>query len=414
MASPFAARWSLEPGLDFLNHGSFGATPRVVLEAQQAWRDRMERDPVRFLARDLEGLLDAARAPLAEFLAADSSDLAFVPNATAGLNTVLRSLAFSAGDELLTTDHAYNAARTALDAVAVRSGARVIVASVPFPVAHPDDAVAAVLGAVTPRTRLAVIDHVTSATAIVFPIARVVAELEERGAETLVDGAHAPGMLDLNVPGLGAAYYTGNLHKWVCAPKGSAFLWVRRDRQAAIRPLAISHGANAPRTDRSRFQLEFDWTGTTDPTAWLAVPEALRFGASLLPGGWPALRERNHALALQARDLLCQATGEPSPVPDAMVGCMASVPLPGVEAGGDVLGADRYEDPLHLWLLERDIQVATSSWPQRPDGRPWRHLVRVSAAAYNDRVQMEHLAGAVGDYLAAREPSVPTGGSVPA
>ncbi len=400
MPSEFARHWTLDPAVAFLNHGSYGATPRPVLAAQQDWRDRMEAEPVLFFSRDLEPAMDAARTALGAFVGADADDLAFLPNATAGFNTVLHSLRFAPGDELLTTDHAYNAAKNAMEFVAERDGAVVVIAPVPFPTDGPAVVVEAVLGAVTPRTRLAVLDHITSATALIFPIETLVAELAARGIETLVDGAHAPGQVELDVMSLGAAYYTGNLHKWVCAPKGSGFLWVRRDRQAGIRPLSISHGANSPRTDRSRFRVEFDWTGTADQTAYLAVPDAIRFGSELLPGGWTALRERNHALALDARDLLCQMLDTRAPAPDEMVGCMAAVALPIETEPGRVQGIELYDDPVHDHLARLDMQVMITPWPQRPDGGPWRRLVRISSAAYNDLDQYRRLAvalaGAVG------------------
>jgi len=301
MPSEFASHWALDPAIAFLNHGSYGAAPRAVLAAQQAWRDRMESEPVRFFSHDLEPALDRARAALGAFVGVDPNDLAFVPNATAGINTVLRSLRLNAGDELLTTDHAYNAVKNALEYVAERDGARVVVAEVAFPSASPTDAIDRILAAVTERTRLAVLDHITSATALVLPIEELVAQLTARGIETLVDGAHAPGQVALDVPAIGATYYVANLHKWLCAPKGSGFLWVRPDRQADIRPLAISHGANSPRLDRSRFRAEFDWTGTADPSAYLAVPDAIRFGEELMPGGWPALRARRGSLCATSR-----------------------------------------------------------------------------------------------------------------
>lgn len=403
MRTEHGRHWGLDSGIDHLNHGSFGATPSVVLAAQRAWTDRLEADPTRFVSLELEPAMDATRAALGAFVHADSDDLALVPNATAGVNTVLRSLepTLRAGHELLTTDHAYNAVKTALEAVARRSGARVVVAPVPFPVDGPESVVSAVLALVGSRTRLVVLDHITSATALIFPITELVAELTHRGVDTLVDGAHAPGQVDLDLDALGAAYYTANLHKWVCAPKGAAFLHVRRDRQSLIRPLSISHGANSPRTDRSPFRLEFDWTGTADLSAWLVVPDAIRFGDELLAGGWSALRERNRELCLAARDLLCRSLETPPPAPASMIGCMASVGLPPVTDPAQVQGVALYGDPVHDALLTAGMQVMVTPWPQRPDGGPWQRLIRISVAAYNELPQYERLADVVRGWVAA-------------
>lgn len=401
MPSEHARHWPLDPRVDFLNHGSYGAAPRLVLEAQATWRLQLEQEPVRFLVEQLEPAMDVARAAVGTFVGASPDDLAFVANATTGINTVLRSLRFASGDELLTTNHEYNAVRNALDYVAARDGARVVVAEVPFPIASPAAVVSAVIGAVTPRTRLAVLDHVTSATALVLPVATLVAALAERGVDTLVDGAHAPGMVALDVAGLGAAYYTGNLHKWVCAPKGAAFLWVRPDRQERIRPLVISHGANSPRVDRSRFRLEFDWPGTADPSAWLATPTAIEFGATLLPGGWPALRDRNRELALEARAVLASAVGSAPAAPDEMIGSMASLPLRWEAELGTDRDVDLYGDRIHGALLAAGFQTMLAPWPQRPHGSRWQRLLRLSAAAYNDLAQYERLAAVLPELLAA-------------
>ena len=401
MPSEFAAHWTLDPAIAFLNHGSFGAAPRPVLAAQQAWRVQMEAEPVRFFSFELEPALDLARRALGAFVAADPDDLAFVPNATAGTNTILRSLRFDPGEELLTTDHAYNAAKNAMEYAAQRDGATVVIAPVAFPGASPSAVIEGILAAVTSRTRLAVIDHITSATALVFPIQRLVSELTASGIETLVDGAHAPGQVELDVPSIGATYYTANLHKWVCAPKGSGFIWVRPDHQATIRPLAISHGANSTRTDRGRFRVEFDWTGTADPTAYLCVVDAIRFGEELMPGGWAALRQRNHELAIAGRDLLCVALDVDPPAPDEMNGTMASVPLPIERRPGKVQGVELYDDPVHDHLAALGMQVMVTPWPQRPDGGSWRRLIRISAAAYNDLEQFERLAAALPGALAA-------------
>jgi len=391
VSEDLAELWPLERGLVFLNHGSFGACPTEVLRHQATLRAEMEAEPVRFLSRELDERLDAARAALAAFVSADPDDLAFVTNATGGVNAVLRSRVFTAGDELLTTDHAYNACRNTLNFVAERAGARVVVATVPFPVASPDEVVDAVLAKVTPRTRLALLDHVTSPTALILPIERLIAELATRGVDVLVDGAHAPGMVPLNLATLGATYYSGNCHKWLCAPKGSAFLWTRREQQRDVRPLTISHGANAVRPGRSRFRLEFDWTGTSDPTAWLTVPKAIEYLGNLVPGGWPALMARNRALALDARRRLCAAAGTPPPCPDDMVGSIASVRLP----DGTAEVGWRRPDPLQQRLFEDwRIEVPVMSWPAAP-----RRLVRISAQLYNRPEHYERLAQALGKEL---------------
>ena len=386
--SPFADHWDLDPGITFLNHGSFGACPRVVLQAQNDWRARLEREPVLFLHRQLEGLLDEARAVLGAFVGSDPDDLAFVSNATAGVNTVLHSLPLARGDELLVTDHEYNACRNALDYVAERSGARVVTAPIPFPLKSPDEVIGAVLDRVTDRTRLLLIDHVTSPTGLVLPVEPIVRALNERGIDTLVDGAHAPGMLPLDLGKLDAAYYTGNCHKWLCTPKGSALLRVRRDRQQTVRPRSISHGANSQRVDRSRFRLEFDFCGTDDPTPFLCVPSAIDFLGSLLPGGLPALQQHNHELALEGRRLLCEALGTAEPAPQTMIGSLASVCLPPSDEAP--IGPEGL-DPLHVRLFEHHrIEVPVMRWPA-----PALRLLRISPQIYNARAQYEALAAAV-------------------
>ena len=388
-----AKRWPLAPDVIFLNHGSFGACPSEVLRRQAELRAEMEAEPVRFLSRELDDRLDVARQALAAFVGADAEDLAFVVNATSGVNAVLRSLVFSSTDELLVTDHAYNACRNALQFVAARAGARIVVVKIPFPVGSPDAVVEAVLAGVTPRTRLALLDHVTSPTGLVLPIARLIAELGRRGVDTLVDGAHAPGMVPLELRTLGATYYTGNCHKWMCAPKGSAFLWVRADRRADIHPLTISHGANAVRPERTRFRLEFDWTGTSDPTAWMAVPTAIDHLASLVDGGWRALMARNRALALEARRLLCTAAGTAPPCPDEMIGSLASVILPD---GATSEIAWRRPDPIQRRLYDDwKIEVPIMSWPAPP-----RRLIRISTQLYNTRDDYVRLAEALRKELA--------------
>jgi isopenicillin-N epimerase len=387
----------LEPKVVFLNHGSFGSCPLSVVKFQGGIRRRLERQPVQFFVRDLESLVDEARAALAEFLGADSRDLVFVPNATAGVNTILRSLHFKRGDELLVTNHEYNACRNALDFVACRSGARVVVAKVPFPLKSEEEIVDSILEHVGRRTKLALVDHVTSQTGLIFPVERLVRELDRRGVDALVDGAHAPGMIPLNLRKIGAAWYTGNCHKWMCAPKGAGFLCVRRDRQKLIRPLAISHGANSPRRDRSPFQIEFGWTGTWDPSACLGVPEALRFMGGRLRGGWPAIMERNRALALAARRVLCDVLEIEPPCPDRLLGSLASVPIQDGEEGKLPM-SPLYADPLQELLRQKyRIEVPVIPWPAPP-----KRLLRISAQLYNSLPQYELLAHALKKVLRAR------------
>ncbi len=386
--SPLKTRWTLDPAVTFLNHGSFGATPRAVLEAQNELRARMERQPVLFLARELEPLLDRARAELARFLGCDPSGLAFLRNATEGVNAVLRSLRFAPGDELITTNHEYNASRNILEYVASLWGATASVASVPFPLTAPEEVVEAILAKVTSRTRLLLVDHVTSQTALVFPLEAILREMNARGIDVFVDGAHAPGMLPLGIDALGPAYYTGNCHKWICAPKGAAFLWTREDRRAMVRPACISHGANSPRDDRSRYLVEFDWTGTFDPTAVLSIPVALSTMASMHERGWPGVMEANRELALRARDLLCETLSIGAPTPDSMIGSMAAVPLP---EGAAASAPSLYGDPLQDALWDRyRIEVPVIPWPVPP-----KRLLRVSAQLHNAPADYERLCAAL-------------------
>ena len=396
--SPHAAAWPLDPDIVLLNHGSFGACPRAVLEAQARYRDRMEQNPIGFFMRELEPLLEESRGALADLVGADAEDLVFVRNVTEGVNSVLRSLRLEPGDELLVTDHAYNACRNVVEFVAARAGAKVVCATVPLPIRSAGEIVKRVLASVTERTRLALLDHIASPTAVVFPLERLVAELDRRGVDTLVDGAHAPGMIPLDLGRLGAAYYTGNCHKWLCAPKGAGFLHVRRDRQDGLHPAAISHGYNSERCDRPRLHEEFDWTGTDDPSAWLCVADAIRFLDALIDGGLEALMQRNHELALCGQRILCERLGLAPSCPDEMLGSMAALRLP------DEPGCPAHRihplriHPLQTRLQEQSgIEVPIYNWPAPP-----RLMLRISAHAYNTAGQYERLAEGLEKLLRSR------------
>ena len=386
MRSALARHWRLDPDVTFLNHGSYGACPALVLELQSELRARLESEPVRFMQRELPALLTDARRALATFVNADAEGLAFLPNVTHAVSTVLRSLSLSPGDELLTHDHAYPACRNALEVIAARAGARVVVAKIPFPLDDAQAITRALASAVTPRTRLALVDHVTSPSGLVFPVAAIARALDERGVDVLVDGAHAPGMLALDVNALDVAYYAGNCHKWLCAPKGVGFLFVREDRRDEIRPLAYGHGSSLVDA-RERFRAELDWTGTADPTAILCVPTAIEVMASLVEGGWPAIRAHNHALAVRARELLCEALGVSKPSPDDALGSLAAVPLPsgaGVNLGRPGAGID----PLQEWLWTQHVEAPVFVRPGDGGGR----LLRVSAQLHNAIDEYGHLA----------------------
>ncbi len=380
--------WCLDPSVSHLNHGSFGATPATVLEAQQRWRDRLESNPTRFMLEQYQPALDRARHQVAAFVGAEPAGLAFVNNVTAGVNAVLRSLeaTLRPGDEIVITDHGYNACRNAATVTAARTGARVVLAAVPFPIDGPGAVIESIMEAVTDRTRLLLIDSVTSPTALVLPVTELVAALEPDIA-VLVDAAHAPGMIDFDLESLGASYVTANCHKWMCAPKGSAFLYVREDRRRRIYPAVISHGYNgAWPAEGGHLHTQFDWTGTDDPSAWLAVPDALDAVASLHPQGWEGIRRSNRELCLTGRDILLKSLGVAPPAPDDMIGSIASIPLPdSAQPAGNIF------DPLMAALRSKwNIEAMVFTWPSAP-----QRLLRISAQQYNRIDEFHRLAEAV-------------------
>jgi len=386
----FRRHWGLARGIVFLNHGSFGACPKPILKLQDRLRAQMEGEPVQFLWRRYEERLDPVRAEVARFVGARPQDLVFVTNATTGVNAVVRSLKLRPGQELLTTSHDYNACHNVLVEAARAAGARVAVARVPFPLRSSDTVVEAVLRAVNWRTRLVMLDHITSPTGLIFPVSRLVRELEARGIDALVDGAHAPGMVPLNLTRLAPAYYTANLHKWVCAPKGAALLWVREDKQKELQPAIISHGHNTPRPGYSAFQDRFDWAGTFDPSAWFCAGEAIRWLGELLPGGWRELRQHNHELAVQARRLLCERLQVEAPCPENMLGAMATLALPARFQGRPRTGRI---DAEQMRLYDRfGVEV-----PFMRFGQPEHRYLRISAHLYNTLADYQYLAWALSE-----------------
>jgi len=364
--------FALDPDWLTVSHGAYGATPCAVLAVQDAWRARMEAQPTFFMKRILPGALRKAASQLAVHFGAQACDLAFVENATVGCNAVLHSLRFSEGDEILLFDQGYRAVRNAAQHVAARSGARVAMVSIPWPDPDEDEIVARLAAGLTGRTRLVILDHVTSPSALILPVARLVALCRAAGVPVLVDGAHAPGQMCLDLAALDADYYVGDGHKWLMAPRGSGFLWARRDRQEGLHPLAISHPYG------EGFTAEFDYTGTRDSTAYLAVPAALDFIEGL---GGPALWRRNAVLARAGAEVLAGRFGTRIGGPACMSGSMASVRLPW-------RGAPTRE--ASLALRERLILQHQTDAPVHPMGDGlW---VRLSAQAYNELPDYEALA----------------------
>jgi isopenicillin-N epimerase len=367
---PLRRRFLLERGTDFLNHGSFGTSPRAVLVAAQRWRARMEKNPDRFLRYELPGALRESAAALSKFLKAQERDLAFVENATSGVNAVLRSLEFRPGEEILSTTHTYNAVRQTIREVCRRTGAKSIEVRIELPVADEKNLSEPIQEKIGKRTRLLVLDHIASPTGLIFPVKRLAAAARARGAKVLVDGAHAPGQISLDIPSLGVDWYAGNCHKWLFAPKGCGFLWARRIAQAGIHPPVISHGYG------KGFTAEFDWTGTRDFSGWLSIPDALDFFRRLGP---VRARRYNHKLATQKAKGISNAWDMPVDGPPGLHGSMMAVRLP-----------DRFQrrDPRQLMAewVERHCFVA----PVMPvHGVLW---ARISAQVYNAPQDYERLA----------------------
>ena len=382
------AEFPLEPGAVYLNHGTVGVTPIAVMRARCAILDEIERHPARFMIRELTSLgmseapamprLRAAAAQVARFLGADDDGLAFVDNATSGINAVLRSFALAPGDEILIHDHAYGGVARALAFIARERGATVVRVALPFPARDPADFVRAVEHAITPRTRLALLDHVTSETALVLPLAEMAAACRTRGVAVLVDGAHAPGAIDVDIAALGVDWYVANLHKWAFAPRSCGIVWAAPERRAGLHPCVLSWDVTS-----GDWLQEFDWTGTRDPSPWLAAPAALGFMCDVL--GVEAMRRHNHALALESARMLAARWRRDWPTPESMVGCMVTVALPERVGPVDAISAQRLRDA----LLERhaiEVPVVARA------GALW---LRVSLQVYNEASDVERLADAV-------------------
>ena len=377
--------WILDPNITFLNHGSFGACPKLILDEQTKLRRSLESDPVTFMESTVRELWAESLVRLSKFINADSEGMTFVTNATSGVNTVLKSLNLKPNDEIIVLDHSYQACWNAVDFITKKTGAKTVVATIPFPIDSNKQIIEEILQRVTERTKLALIDTITSPTGLRLPFEELVNELQSRNVDVLLDAAHGPGIVPLDIKKMDPAYVTGNAHKWLCTPKGSAFLYIREDRRNRIRPLSVSHGASVSGTDQERFRFEFDWTGTQDPTSWLCIPSAIDHIGSMLSGGWPAIMDYNTNLAIQGRNLLLEVLGTRKPSPDSMIVGLAAVLLPG---SGVLTNSALEPDPLHTLLFEKyRIQVPVFGWPHHN-----KRYLRIASYLYNSLEEYEYLA----------------------
>jgi isopenicillin-N epimerase len=373
MAVPTAAElrreFVLDPDVAFLNHGSFGACPRQILERCREWQFELEREPVDFITRRRPGLLDAARTRLAAYVGAAAEDIAFVANATTGVNLAARCLDLRPGDEVLTTDLEYGACDLAWEWVCRRAGARYVRAAIPMPSTGPAEVVEALFSELGNRTRALFVSHLTSETALVLPIAEIVAEARARGLLTIVDGAHSPAHVTVDIDALGADFYSGSCHKWLCAPKGAGFLHVRPEHQERVDGPIVSWGYEDGRTFQERLELQ----GTRDVAAWLSVPDAIDFQETR---DWDGVRARCRQLALDARDLLCERLGTEPLAPAEMLGQMATVRLrePDPDLSDRLFAEHRIEIPV---VGER------------------RDHIRLSVAAYTTAEDVDRLVSAL-------------------
>ncbi len=378
----------LDPAITFLNHGSFGAVPRPVFEACQRWQLRLERQPVLFLGRQLDGLLYESRSALGAYLNAAPDDLVYIPNATHGVNIIARSLNFKRGDEILTTDHEYGACDNAWEAVRARTGVKYIHQTIPLPVYSEAEIIEQFWRGVGPRTKVIYLSHITSPTALRLPVERICQRARQAGILTLVDAAHAPGQIPVDLQTLGADVVFGNCHKWMLSPKGAAFLFVRREVQDLVQPLIVSWGSTpTPETSTgSHFIDLLQWTGTKDPSAALSVPDAIRF---MQAHNWEAVRRDCHVLLRRAVERVCELTAmHPAyPLDSDFYSQMAIAPLP--PATGLTALKSRLYDEFH-------VEVPLTQWRDQK-------FVRISVQAYNSEEDIDRLLSALKSLLPGRE-----------
>ena len=373
--------FQLDPAVIFLNHGSFGATPEPVFAACLEWQRRMERQPVHFFMHQLRPALHAARECLARFLGARAEDLVFVHNATFGVNVAAHALPLQPGDEVLTTTHEYGACNNAWEIACSRQGARYVRQPIPLPVTDGEQLIEQLWAGVTRHTRVIFLSHITSPTALILPVQAICQRAREAGILTVIDGAHAPGQIELDLHTLGADLYTGNLHKWLCAPKGAGFLWARPEVQPHIQPLVVGWGYGPEQSlfEENAFVSAHQWLGTDDVSAYLSVPAAIEFQAAQ---DWPTVRAQCHALLAETLAALAEITGQASPYPTTGAPLYQQMGIAPIPSQPDIA---YFKQPLYD---EYRIEVPCLTWQGQ-------QLIRISVQGYNCAADLAALTQAV-------------------
>ncbi len=391
--SKHLVHWDLDTSMTLLNHGAFGSTPRVVLEQQVRYRAQMEAHTLRYFMREHEGLVLESKQKVGDFLGINPHNFVFVQNATQGVNTILHSLKPEKDDEWLITSLNYGACVQTFKWYADKYGVKLNTAQITFPLSHEDEVVESILAALTSNTRLVLLDHITSATGIILPIEKLIAALRERGIDTLIDGAHAPGMLPLNIENLGATYYVGNCHKWICSPKGSAIMYVCPDKQNEISPLQISHFHDLAIDSPEHWSNQFVMTGTMDYSPYFCVSTAIDFFEKTVENGWDGVRAYNNNLALTARKLLADVLGTPLPAPENMIGNLANI-LINPAIAQPSYGYNYSEGLQDCLFHEYGIEVPIFYIKNAETGKIAQY-VRITCQLYNALPQYEYLADAL-------------------
>ncbi len=383
--SSFKDKWNLDPNIIFLNHGSFGATPNTILEKQNEYREMMENEPVDFFVNKMPELLYASKRKLGAFVGADTNDIVFIQNTTTGVNLILNSYPCENGDEWLTTSHAYGACKNAIKHYAEKNGVILKIADVPFPVQNDNEILESISKEINSKTKLALIDHVTSATGMIFPIRKIIELLHSKGIKVIVDGAHVPGMISLDINDLDADFYVGNCHKWICAPKGSAFVFAKNEFKEWIKPLVISHFNDIDIDGNSHWSNQFMWDGTHDFSQYICVGDTIDYMENLHPDKWEGIMTHNHKLAWQGAKLIADNLKIDLPLEEKYIGSMVNIPMPEGEEGFPKFNET---PPLKKILFEKyKIEVPVFFFPQAPT--QW---LRISAQLYNSIEQYEYLA----------------------